>query len=330
MKTLPHILLSLCLIFAAHAGQSVFSADGKAIYLLPMSEGAGIHKIYPATKKHQVVQPFEKPGTEAISAMTRNPQGEIVLCTKSALWKWDGKKATAKKWITLPKQFECLDLSCTLAKTTVPAGTIFLHGTQQGENRFSLFTLLPGQQQWLEVFCRLNEMYSPPQTNAAGRMFFASNFDLWEGTMIPEEADEIAGSIEGCRIAPLAMMNADSGNSGGMVVGNVVAAGTQIFSQLEGRHMGAILQTPAPAKALYANPESNEHPALSTQYKLMQDSLAQTKIHYEGGPCDALSVHETSPTEYSIFWRQDLEGDRAWMFLKAGGKPQPIGEEPAE
>jgi len=330
MKTLQIILLSLGLTVATHAGQSVFSADGKTIYLLPMSESAGIHKIDPATKKHQVVKPIEKPGTEVITAMTRNPQGEILLCTSSALWKWDGKEATAKKWITLPKKFECLDLSCTLVKTTVPAGTVFLHGTQQGENRFSLFTLLPGQQQWLEVFCRRNEMYSPPQTNAAGRMFFASNFDLWEGTMIPEETEEIAGSIEGCRIAPLAMMNADSGNSGGMVVGNVVAAGTQIFSLLEGRHMGALLQTPVPAKALYAHSESNEHPALSAQYKLMQDGLAQTKIHYEGGPCDALSVHETSPTEYSIFWRQDLEGDRAWMLLKAGGKPQPIGEEPAE
>jgi hypothetical protein len=330
MKTLQHILLSVGFILTAHAGQSVFSADGKTIYLLPMSEGAGVHKIVPAAKTHQTIQPVKNIGEDAITALTRNPQGEIVLCTKRALWIWDGKEASAKKWMDLPQKFECLDLSCTLVKTTVPAGTIFLHGTKQDENRFTLLTLLPGKQQWLEVFCRRNEAYSAPQTNAAGRMFFASNFDLWEGTMIPEEADEIAGSIEGCRIAPLAMMNADSGNSGGMVVGNVVVAGTQVFSQLEGRHMGAILQTPAPAKALYPNPESNEHPDLSAQYKLMQNSLAQTKIHYEGGPCDALSVHETSPTACQIFWRQDLEGDRAWMLLASGGKPQQIGTEAAE
>jgi hypothetical protein len=115
MKTLQIILLSLGLTVATHAGQSVFSADGKTIYLLPLSEGASIHKIDPATKKHQVVKPIEKPGAEVITAMTRNPQGEILLCTSSALWKWDGKEATAKQWIALPKQFDCLDLSCTRA-----------------------------------------------------------------------------------------------------------------------------------------------------------------------------------------------------------------------
>lgn len=333
MKTTPLLLCAL-LPLVAEAGNATFSADGKALYLLPLSEGDSVYKVDPATKKHLAVQPIKNLGKDTIKSVARNPQGEILLCTGKSIWIWSGTEAPAKKWLDLPEKFQCLDMSCTIAKGTVPAGTVFLHGTRQDEDRFSLLTWSAKKQTWLEVFCRRNEPYAPPQTNASGRMFFASDADLWEGTMIAEAAEDddvtIAGSMEGCRIAPLAMLNADSGNSGGMVVGEVVAAGSHIFSLLEGRHMGALLQTPAPAKPLYADAESNEHPDLAVQYKLMQDSLAQTKIHYSGGPCDALCVHETSHSEYQVFWRQDHEGDRAWMWMNASQLTKKIGTEPAE
>lgn len=330
---LTYLLLALISTRTAQAAEATFSADGKSIYLLPLSESRSVYKIDPSAKKHLTLQPIKNLGEDTIHAIARNPQGEILLCTGKAIWTWSGTEAPAKKWLDLPQKFDCIDLSCTLAPGTVPSGTVFLHGTQEGENQFSLLTWSAQKKKWLGVFCRRNEPYSAPQTNANGRMFFAGDRDLWEGSMIMEAADDdditIAGSIEGCRIAPLAMLNADSGNSGAMVVGEVVAAGSQVFSLLEGRHMGALLQTPAPAKPLYANPDSNEHPDLATQYKLMQDSLAKTKIHYSGGPCDALCVHETGPTEYQVFWRQDHEGDRAWMWMKANNLTKKIGTEPA-
>jgi hypothetical protein len=334
MKTIRIIILSLCALCQAQASQATFSADGKTIYLLPMSAGDKVHVIDVTTQKHQTIQPVKNLADDYYSGMARNPKGEILLATSKSLWSWNGQLGTAQKILNLPKNFIVNDISCILSKGITPTGTIFLHGIKKDEDRNSLYALLPGKQKVLEVFCRRNETNSAPQTNAAGRMFVASNYDLWECTLIqePVEAanDELAGSMEGSRIAPLAMMNTDSGNSGGMTVGDVVVAGEQIFSLLQGRHMGTILQTTAPKNPLYANAESNGHPDLVAQYQLMQQSLAATKILFEGGPCDALCVLEISPTEYHVFWRQDLENERAWILLKSGGKPQSIGTEDPE
>lgn len=332
MKTILHILAACAFAVTAHAGQSVFSADGKTIYLSPMDSGNSVYVIDAAMHKHQSVQLFKKDETTYVNGITRNPQGEIVFATNKSLWRWNGKDA-AQKILDLPKDFTFSDISCVLSKGLTPIGTILLLGTKKDEDRNTLYALLPGSKEWGVIFCRRNEPFSAPQTNAAGRMFCASNLDLWECTIIIEPADAgstMLGSMEGCRIAPLAMMNTDSANAGAMIVGEVVAAGEQIFSRLQGRHMGAILQTTAPAKPLYSNAEGNEHPELTAQYRIMKQSLTNTNSLYVGGPCDALSVHETSATEYRVFWRQDHEGERAWMLLQAGGKPQKIGAESRE
>lgn len=334
MKIALILLTVISLATTVHAGNSVFSADGKSIYLVPLNEGSGLYHIDLTTGKQQSMRPILNLGKDVIKAVARNAAGEILLCTGKAIWKWQGKAGTAQKWLDLPADFSCRDFSCTMGKGAVPAGTVFLHGTRESEQSFSLMTWSTTQKKWFGAYCRRNEPYSAPQTNNDGRMFFASDSDLWEGTMIPETDDSpemtIAGSIEGCRIAPLAMMNADNGNSGSMLVGEVVVAGTKVYSLLQGVHMGALLETPAPAKPLYANEESNEHPELATQYKIMQESLAQTKIHYSGGPCDALSVYEKSPADYLVFWRQDHEGERAWMLMKANDQAKKIGTEPEE
>lgn len=334
MKRIACILLFLLFSLGTHATEATFSADGKTIYLSPMDAGDEIIVIDATTHKHQRVAPIPLEENDYIAALALDPSGSILLATTKSLWAWDPSTQKVQKLIAFPKNFIVDDLSCTTGNGAIPAGTRLLLGTRKEEDRFALLALLPGKKQWREVYCRRNEPYSAPRTNAAGRMFCASNFDFWECSIQPEVADDngdaIVGSMEGCRIAPLAMMNTDSGNSGGMIVSNAVSVGSQVFCLLEGRHMGAIIQVKAPEKALYANPDGNEHPSLAKQYQLMQQCLASTKTHYDGGPCDALCAHENSPNDYKIFWRQDLENDQAWMLLSANGKAKQIGSEKSE
>jgi hypothetical protein len=329
---LTHLLLALITTTVTQAAEATFSADGLSVYLLPLDAATTVHVITPATKKHRTINALPASEKSPITALARDATGGILLTTDRALWNWNGQAGQAKKIVDLPKHFVVEDLSCFTGQAPAGAGTIFLHGRNKDAPRATLLTLVKATNQWHEVFCRRNDPHSAPRCNAAGRTFFASDHDLWEGNFLREadtpQQGEIAGSVEGCRIAPLAMMNTDSGNSGAMVVQLTAPAGNQLFTLLGGRHMGAILRTPAPPQALYPAAASNEHPELDVQWKLMQRSLANTQILYQGGPCDALAVHESAKGEIQVFWRQDLESERAWMLVKNEGKPQKIGTDP--
>lgn len=331
MKTLASLLIILSTLSSAHAAQSTFSADGKKIYLLSSTTGNQLHAIDVASHKSQIISPIKNMGENSYVGIARNPQGEILLATDQSLSIWNTAKNEAQKFLDFPKGLVVTDMSCALGKGTAPTGTLFILGSEKDEVRNKLYACLPGTRKWKEVFCRRNDPYAAPQTNAAGRMFCASNFDLWETAMVDDQSgegnDSLAGTLTGCRIAPLAMMNTDSSNSGAMVVNEVAIAGHQVFTTLQGRHMGAILQVSAPVKSLYPNPEGNAHPELVPQYKVMLDCLASCKVHYDGGPCDGLSSHEINDKEYLVFWRQNLEGERKWMLLKSGQKAQVIGNE---
>ena len=122
-------------------------------------------------------------------------------------------------------------------------------------------------------------------------------------------------------------MNTDVGNSGGMVVREIAPCGNLVFAITHGRHMGAVIQCNAPAKPLYTKESTDEHPDLAKSFEIMKTALASAKILYDGSPCDGLCAHQIAPDKHRVFWRQDLEGDQAWMLIEGSGAPKKIGGE---
>ena len=59
----------------------------------------------------------------------------------------------------------------------------------------------------------------------------------------------------------------------------------------------------------------------------MKNSLTSAKILYEGSPCNGLCAHQGNKNVSRVFWRQDLEGEKAWMMIDGAGAPEQIGSE---
>jgi WD40 repeat protein len=333
MKRIVCFLIAILPDIPSHASEATFSADGKTVYLSALFKDTDVHIIDVASKKHRTVTPIAA-GGESIRALSCDAEGNILIATDRALHSWNPTTHKSQKVVDFPIKLIVSDLSCITAKGHPLKDTVLLLGESEAEDGIrKLLALQPGKKSWREIFCRRNDPLTAPRTNAAGRMFLGSNYDLWECNIFLEPYDlkdsRIMGSVSGCRIAPLAMMNTDSANSGAMAVRAAAPAGQTIYSLLSGRHMGAILATTAPASALYAGDEGT-HPELAQQYDIMKQSLGQTTIVYEGGPCDALCVSESGNEKPIVFWRQNLEEERGWHIMRQGEKPQQIGTEPGE
>lgn len=337
MKTTLSIICGIIsLLSPCQAGQGAFSLKGDKIYLVPVEGFGKLFIIDTATHQSKSVSLGKNLTAANIDSVAVSPQGEILFAAAGALWKWKEGDKEAQKIASFEEGFRVIDISCCHGNQSAPEGTIFALIDQEDSNDSSLIALMPGKKKFTSVFCRRNSPFSAPQTDATGRMFLASNCDLWEASFVPEEENdpelERAGTITGSRIAPLALMNTDIANSGAMVVRGVASCGNTVYATTNGRHMGAVIQIQAPEKALYSKEDDSEHPDLQASITLMKNALASAKILYDGSPCDALcTFHSTKDSkENLVFWRQDLEGDRAWMLqkgitpaLKIGSDPQP-------
>jgi hypothetical protein len=142
----------------------------------------------------------------------------VLIYSLGALWQWKEGDKDVKNITVYEEGYNVTDISCTKGNSSAPEVTIFALGSEQDDPDQTLSALLPGKKRFASVFCRRNDPFSAPQTDASGRMFIASNSDLWEGNFTSEADDpeiERAGTFSGYHIAPLSLMNTDIGNSGG-------------------------------------------------------------------------------------------------------------------
>jgi len=167
--------------------------------------------------------------------------------------------------------------------------------------------------------------------SADGRLFFASSGDLWEGT-IEAQADVGGrlGVLIGARIAPLAFLNTDEANGGGMWLSEVRPGGKWLYCTLRGHHMGALVRTPLPPKALY-NKDGGGFPTLKASYAAQIQSLSKTEVISEDlediyGFC----VTETDGKPTVFFYARSGEDGKgpALMLWNGAGKPKVIGHLP--
>ena len=85
------------------------------------------------------------------------------------------------------------------------------------------------------------------------------------------------GTLVGARITPLAMLNTDEANGGGMWVEMIAPAGKWLFAKLRGRHIAAVVRVPLPARPLYS-PGNQQLPSVKDTYKAMVESLSKAEI----------------------------------------------------
>ena len=143
-----------------------------------------------------------------------------------AVERW--RQGSEKKITFYEEGYNVTDISCSKGKSSAPEDAVFTLGSEQDDPDQTLSALLPGNKRFASVFCRRNDPFSAPQTDASGRMFIASNCDLWEGNFSSEADDseiDREGTFSGCSIAPLSLMNTDVGNSGGMSLKTASRAG---------------------------------------------------------------------------------------------------------
>lgn len=328
-KSIMIIGVALTLCSRAFSGQASFSNEGDKIYLIPVDGFGKLWIIDAVTHQSKSVSLGKSLAQANIDSLAIGTKGEVYVSAVGALWQWSEGDKDAKKITSYEEDYQVSDISCTKGKSETPLGTIFALGNFKDDPDQTLSALLPGKKKFGSVFCRRNDPFSAPQTDAIGRMFIASNCDLWECSfMLEDEPDsERAGTLNGCRIAPLAMMNTDIANSGAMVVREIASTGKLIYAITHGRHMGGVIQCAAPENPLYAKDSDEENPDLAASFTLMKNSLTSAKILYEGSPCNGLCAHQGNKNVSRVFWRQDLEGEKAWMMIDGAGAPEQIGSE---
>ncbi len=329
-KSIILIGIAIAICGRAFSGQASFSNEGDKIYLIPVDGFGKLWIIDAVSHKAKTVSLGKSLAEANIDSLAIGPKGEVYVSAIGALWQWHEGDKDAKKITSYEEDYQVTDISCSKGASSAPLGTIFALGNEPDDPDQTLSALLPGKKKFGSVFCRRNDPFSAPQTDASGRMFIASNCDLWECNFMVEDEEpdsERAGTLNGCRIAPLALMNTDIANSGAMVVREIASSGTQIFAITHGRHMGAVVQCTAPEKPLYAKEADEAHPDLAKSFALMKNSLSSAKILYDGSPCDGLCAHQVDPSKNLVFWRQDLEGEKAWMMIEGAGAPKKIGGE---
>ena len=323
-----------CLLFAvglagcasASAGDAFFSTDGQRVTIAPLLQTGVLLSIAIADGS---VSPLPLPPELAeapITALTAGGSGEAIFTTADALWarKADG---TARRLSTLPKGFSVASLFVATKQGTPISDWIFAaaENDRAGWRGTTFFARRPGTKDFREIFCRRVSPVGAGTFTPEGRCFFAGAGDLWEGDFEAAEAtdkDAPLATLNGARLAPLAMMNTDMANSGNLWVDAVEAAGPWLYVSLRGRHMGSIVRVPLPEKSFYDGGEQAQD--LRANLDLMRGMLEKTEIIVAdtgGATAFAASEVEGRPR---VFYRDESARFHVWEGM---GAPRALGRE---
>lgn len=321
-------LLALLPTALAVGHEACFSADGNSVYLLGHHNIGEVRCLEIKSGESTLLQFEGLKSDDPISAVARGDGNTLLLANSTGIWE-SGPDGGATRLLVKLKDFAVWDLVMAPAHAKAQAGMILVSGMPTGDDAGpsgqTLYAALSGKSTLQEIFCRRVAWVEAPVFDADGRLFYAGDHDLWEGSIYTEEGEDFrAGTLNGCRIAPLGMFNTDMGNSGSMGVKQIAPAGKFLYVKLAGRHMGGLLRLP-----LLPSPYGNDdevHPELPQALSLMMKNLASTEIVIEG----EISALAASPDGSRVFYRINASGEEVgqdWMLITDGGAPRRIGVE---
>lgn len=313
----------------AFGHEACFSADGNTVYLVGLHDNGKVRRIEVDSGESTLLQFEGLQSDDPINAIARGEGDKLLLANSTGIWESGPNGGATRRLVTL-ENFLVRDLVRAPAQVKAKEGMIIVSGMPVGEEAGfkdqSFYGVLPGKSVLQEVFCRRVTTVGGPAFAADGRLFYAGNHDLWEGSIYTEDDEDFrAGTLNGCRLAPLGMFNTDMANSGSMGVNQIIPAGGFLYVKLAGRHMTALLRLPLPPSP-YLNDEE-VHPELAESLSIMKDNLAVTEILTEGD----ITALAASPDGSRVFYRTDSSGGeegQPWMLIIDGGAPKIIGGEP--
>lgn len=336
------LFVAVSVTISGQAGEAFFSKDGKTVTLALDRALTGLVQVDLATGNiTQAPLPADLAG-EGIPCVARGSDGEALFLAKDAVWVWTPGAATPVKRIcaTAPV-VNAQDLFVATMPGSPLTDCLFISGHEKEDDTGGAYSAgtfyarKPGAKNvFTSVFCRRVREATGGAFSADGRLFFVSEGDLWEGGIAMEEDGgmERFGVLVGARIAPLAILNTDEANSGGMWAMDVFPAGRYLYVRLHGRHMTGILRMEMPAKPMYA-PASDDSPSVQSQLSAMHGALSKTEVLNEDLG-DAFGFCATEAGGKPLFFycdRTDAEGKGPAMFLWDGkSQPRIIGYLPPE
>lgn len=318
------------------AAEAFFSKDGKKVMMGMNGVLTGLVQVDIATGKiTQAPLPAEIKD-EGIDSVARGGEGEALFLAKDAVWVWSAK-GVKRIYATAPV-LGATDLFIATQPGTPLTDCLFVSGNEAADSNSigSFYGRKPGGKgkAFVSVFCRRVSNALGGVFSDNGRFFFISDGDVWEGGIQTEDEPgmERFGTLVGARIAPLAILNTDEANGGGMWVSHVAPAGNWLYVQLHGRHMTTLLRTAMPAKPMYA-PGEGDFPTVKNQIDAMIHSLTRTQIIAD----DLGDIFGFCATEVGgkprVFYctRTEAEGKGPGMLLWEGeGPARVIGYLPLE
>lgn len=266
---------------AARAADAFFSPDGKTVTTsvsLP-SAVSGLVRIDIASGK---VTPLPLPAAlkdAEITSLARGAEGETLFLANDAVWVLKDGEAARVLVSTAPLKNPS-GLFIGTRKGSPVEDWLFITA-QEDENRpgwGTFYARKPGTKKFASIFCRRVEDAVAGIFSGDGRLFFVSSSDVWEGLIQPDaDGGDRLGVLVGSRIAPLAFLNTDEANGGGMFVHAVCPAGKWLYAMMRGHHMAALVRTPLPAKPLYTGDDGG-FPTVKDSYAAMAQSLSRAEI----------------------------------------------------
>jgi hypothetical protein len=284
----PVFVVSILIVMAlasspCAAGEAFFSRDGGTVTMGAGEASAGLVQVDIATGRITEAPLPAELKDAFIESVAGGSEGEALFLANDAVWVWTPGAAgpSVKRVCDTAPVDGATDLFVATVPGTPLTDCLFVTGREKDDTTSmgTLYGRKPGGKAFSSIFCRRVSDATGGVFSSDGRLFFVSNGDLWEGGIQVEEDAEIdrLGTLVGARIAPLAILNTDEANGGGMWVNGVAPAGKWLYVKLAGRHMATILRIPMPAKPLYA-PNQDDFPTLEAQVDAMIQSLSHVEI----------------------------------------------------
>lgn len=335
---LPVVVASVslaCLSFIgpAQAAEAFFSKDGSTVTMVTR-RSPGLVKVDIKSGKITKAPLPKELKEEYIESIARGSEDEALFLAKDAVWVWkENTTPPVKRVCATSPVVNASDLFVVTDEKSPLKDTLFVSGTDKEEpdGRPVFYGRKPGAKAFMSVFCRRVENAQAGALSSSGRLFFSSSGDLWEGGILPEEDADIErlGVLVGARIAPMGILNTDEGNGGGLWVSQIVPVQDTLYLRMHGRHMGAILRIPMPAKPLYT-PDSEELPGIPEQLEAMKQSLAKAEIIEDDlEDAEAFCGIELAGS-HRLFYCTLNENGLAMIVIHGGAKPKVIGYVPEE
>lgn len=279
---------------SSEAAEAVFTPDGKKVYFTLSYFEPGLFQADIATGKvTEVALPAELKEKKddvmiEINSLALGSEGEVLFLAKDAVWV--AKEGSPVKRVfgtdgvaNASGLFICTKPGHPFKDWVMVSATTKEEADQGG--RLTFFARMPGAKNTFRtVFCRRVEDALGGTWSADGRFFFISSGDVWEGDLEKEEdisdPEMIVGTLVGARFAPVAILNTDSANGGGLWAHQIAAAGSSVYVHLGARHTATLLRLPMTPKPLYASQES-DLPELKAHLQAMAKSLQGAEVIFD-------------------------------------------------